>query len=156
MTDARATQLLAALPEGEFILKIKFLRGQREGEWVVEDKFDPIRAERKKGQGVIEISKKTKPGALTGIDSVFYQNSYPVIAVVYGLYPLRKPDLANLAPLKDGDLNCVAQRVVEHFEGAFAGSWPHSNKAPKNTGVGGKSSREWSHSPGRGQVGKDP
>ena len=25
MTDARATQLLAALPEGEFILKIKFL-----------------------------------------------------------------------------------------------------------------------------------
>ena len=37
MTDASATQLLAALPEGEFILKIKFLREQREGEWVVED-----------------------------------------------------------------------------------------------------------------------
>ena len=29
MTDTRATQLLAALPEGEFILKIKFLREQR-------------------------------------------------------------------------------------------------------------------------------
>ena len=119
MTDARVTQLLAALPEGEFILKIKFLREQLE--WVVEDKFDRIRAERKKGQGVIEISKKTKPGALTGIDSVFYQNAYPVTAVVYGLYPLREPDLANLAPLKDGDLNCVAQRVVEHFEGALRG-----------------------------------
>ena len=58
---------------------------------------------------------------LTGIDSVFYQNAYPVTAVVYGLYPIRDPDPANLAPLKDGDLNCVAQRVGEHFEGALRG-----------------------------------
>ena len=52
---------------------------------------------------------------------MFYQNAYPVTAVVYGLYPLRDPDPANLAPLRDGDLNCVAQRVVEHFEGALRG-----------------------------------
>ncbi|MEW8688920.1 MAG: hypothetical protein AB2556_24135, partial [Candidatus Thiodiazotropha sp.] len=26
-----------------------------------------------------------------------------------------------LAPLRDGDLNCVAQRVVEYFEGALRG-----------------------------------
>ena len=64
--DARATQLLAALLEGNFILRLKFLR---------EDKFDPVRTERKKGQGVIEISRDTKPGVLTGIDSVFYQNA---------------------------------------------------------------------------------
>jgi len=50
---------------------------------------------------------------------VFYQNAYPVTAVVYGLYPLRDPNSTNLAPLRDGDLNCVAQRVVEHFEGAL-------------------------------------
>ena len=50
---------------------------------------------------------------------MFYQNAYPVTAVAYGLYPIRDPDPANLAPLKDGDLNCVAQRVVEHFEGAY-------------------------------------
>ena len=50
---------------------------------------------------------------------MFYQNAYPVTAVVYGLYPIRDPDPANLAPLRDGDLNCVAQRVVEHFEGAL-------------------------------------
>ena len=36
---------------------------------------------------------------------------------MYGLYPIREPDPANLVPLRDGDLNCVAQRVVEHFEG---------------------------------------
>jgi len=121
MTDARAARLLTALPEGEFILKLKFLREQNEGDWVVEDKFDPVRAESKKGQGIIEISRDTKPGVLTGIDSVFYQNAYPVTAVVYGLYPLREPNPANLAPLRDGDFNCVAQRVVEHFEDALRG-----------------------------------
>ena len=81
--------------------------------------FDPVRTEQKKGQGVIEISRVTKPGVFTGIDSVFYQNAFPVTAVAYGLYPMRDPDPGNIAPLRDGDLNCVAQRVAEHFEGAF-------------------------------------
>ena len=40
---------------------------------------------------------------------------------MYGLYTVRDPDPANLAPLRDGDLNCVAQRVVEHFEGVLRG-----------------------------------
>ncbi|MEW8689150.1 MAG: hypothetical protein AB2556_25290, partial [Candidatus Thiodiazotropha sp.] len=77
--------------------------------------------DRKKGQAIIEISRDTKPGVLTGIDRVFYQNAYPFTAVAYGLFPVRDPDPANLAPLRDGDLNCVAQRVVEHFEGALRG-----------------------------------
>ena len=51
MADVRATQLLAALPGGEFILKLKFLREKSEDDWVLEDMFDPVRAERKKGQG---------------------------------------------------------------------------------------------------------
>ena len=120
MTAVRATQLLAALPEGNFILRLKFLR-ENDDDWVLEDMFDPVRTERKKGQGVIEISRDTKPGVLTGIDSMFFQNAYPVNAVAYGLYPIRDPDPANLAPWRDGDLNCVAQRVVDHFEGALRG-----------------------------------
>ena len=72
MTNVRVTQLLAALSEGNFFLRLKFLR-ENDGDWVLEDKFDPVRTERKKGQGVIEISMDTKPGVLTGIDSVFYQ-----------------------------------------------------------------------------------
>ena len=115
MTDVRAIQLLAALPEG-----LKFLR-ENDDDWVLEDKFDLVRTERKKDQGVIEICRDTKPGVLTGIDSVFYQNAYPVTAVAYGLYPIRDPDPANLATLRDGDLNCVAQRVLGHFEGALRG-----------------------------------
>ena len=51
MADVRATQLLAALPGGEFVLKLKFLREKAEDDGVLEDKFDPVRAERKKGQG---------------------------------------------------------------------------------------------------------
>ncbi|MEW8687545.1 MAG: hypothetical protein AB2556_17155, partial [Candidatus Thiodiazotropha sp.] len=112
MTDERAARLLDSLPEGGFLLKLKFLREQEEGEWAVEDKFDPVRVERKKGQAIIEISRDAKPGVLTGIDRVFYQNAYPASAVAYGLYPIKDPDPANLAPLRDGDLNCVAQRVL--------------------------------------------
>ncbi|MEW8688974.1 MAG: hypothetical protein AB2556_24410 [Candidatus Thiodiazotropha sp.] len=121
MTDEMAARLLDSLPEGGFVLKLKFLREQEEGEWVVEDKFDPVRVDRKKGQVIIEISRDTKPGMLTGIDKVFYQNAYPVTADAYGLSLVRDPDPANLAPLRDDDRNCVAQRVVEHFEGALRG-----------------------------------
>ncbi|MEW8587414.1 MAG: hypothetical protein AB2531_16745, partial [Candidatus Thiodiazotropha sp.] len=100
MTDERAARLLASLPEGGFVLKLKFLREQQEGNWGVEDKFDPVRAERKKGKAIIEISRDTKPGVLIGVDGVFYQNAYPVTAVAYGLYPIRDPDPANLAALR--------------------------------------------------------
>ena len=85
MTDARAVQLLRIIPEGEFTLKLKFLRDQNDGDWVVEDKFNLLRTERKKGQVVVVVSWKTTEGLLTGIDRVYYQNAYPVTAVVYGL-----------------------------------------------------------------------
>ena len=42
MTDVRATQLLAALPEGNVILRLKFLR-ENDDDWVLEDKIDPVR-----------------------------------------------------------------------------------------------------------------
>ena len=58
---------------------------------------------------------------MTGIDKVYYINAYPVTAVIYGFYSFREPDLARLAPLRGGDLNCVAQRVVEHFNGSLRG-----------------------------------
>ena len=96
-------------------------RGSGEGDRVVEDKFDPVKMERKKGQSIVTVDQDTKPGILTSIDRPYYRNAYPVTAVVYGLYPLRDPDPVNLIPLRDGDLNCVAQRAVEHFEGALRG-----------------------------------
>ncbi|MEW8689365.1 MAG: hypothetical protein AB2556_26375 [Candidatus Thiodiazotropha sp.] len=76
MTDERAARLLDSLPKGGFVLKLKFLCEQQEGEWAVKDKFDPVREQRKKGQAIIEISRDTKHGVLTGINRVFYQNAY--------------------------------------------------------------------------------
>ena len=55
------------------------------------------------------------------INLVFYQYAYPVTVVVYGLHPLRNPDPAILAPMHDGNLNCVLQRGLGHFIGASRG-----------------------------------
>ena len=121
VTDDRAARLLKSIPDNTFVLKINFPRERQEGDWVLEDKFDPVKTEKKKGQGVVEITRETKPGTLTGVDQVFYQIAYPVTAVVYGLYPLKDPNPGNLAPMRVGDLKCVAQRLVEYFEGALRG-----------------------------------
>ena len=37
MADERAARLLDSLPEGEFLLKLKFLREKAEDDWVLED-----------------------------------------------------------------------------------------------------------------------
>ena len=123
MTDQRAAQILAGLPEDdEHLLRIKFLR-ERNGDWVVSMKTSLTQSGQsgRKARGSSRCRGTQKQGVLTGIDSVFYQNAYPVTAVAYGLYPIRDPDPANLAPVRDGDLICVAERVVEHFEGALRG-----------------------------------
>ena len=100
MADVSATQLLAAFQKGNLILRIKLLR-ENDDDWVLDDKFDLVWTEQMKGQVVIEISRDTKPGVLTGIDSVFYQNAYPVNPVAYGLYPVRDPNPANPAALRN-------------------------------------------------------
>ena len=113
MTDVRAGQILRDLPDGRFLLRIKFLceveDEDEEAGWIIEDKFIPVRS---KQINILEITKNTRPGALTGIDKVYYINAYPVTVVIYGLYPIREPDQTRLAPLRDGDLNCIANRVI--------------------------------------------
>ena len=118
LTPPRAAELLQKI-RGEFILKIKFIREHNPDIWVVEDAFAPLKQVR--GGGILTISTVTAPGALVGIDGLYYKNAYPVSAVVYGLYPIREPDQNNLAPMREGDLNCVAQRAIEHFENAQRG-----------------------------------
>ena len=58
MTDERVAQILRALPKDEFLLRIKFMRIKK-GDWVIEDKTDPVRTERRKGQGIVAISRNT-------------------------------------------------------------------------------------------------
>ena len=116
-----AVKLLQHLDKSRYLIKVKFLREQEPDVWVVEDGFEPLKEGRTRGGGVLEISNKTLPGLLEGLDQLYYHNAYPVAVVVYGLYRIRDPHPANLAPMRDGDLNCVAQRVVEHYEGALRG-----------------------------------
>jgi len=124
LTTERATEILRKLSQsdnGEYLVKVKFLREQVPGMWVYEDGFAPLKQGRTRGGNVLEVTSETQPGALEGIDRLYYANAYPVSAVVYGLYPIREPDEQNLDPMRDGDLNCVAQRVIMHFEGAQRG-----------------------------------
>ena len=128
MTDERAKTILSTIPSGQFLMKIKFIREQNKstpdieyeanGNWVIEDKFDPIKNKLNK---IVTISKTTKPGLLIGVEGPYYKNAYPVTAVVYGLYPVRTPDPDNLQPLKVGKLNCVAQRVMEFYSTSTRG-----------------------------------
>ncbi len=84
------------------------------------DKFDPILKDKK----TVVVSRDSKPGLLTGIDKSYYQRAYPETAVVYGIYPLNeKPDIGKLKPMKySSTLNCVAERVTEHFTNASRGN----------------------------------
>ena len=147
MTVVRASLLLAALPEGNFILRLKFL-GENDDDWVLEDKFGPVRTEQKKGQGVIEISRDTKPGLLTGIDSVFYQNTYPVTAVAYGLRPLphQRPGLCQPCSVERRRPQLRGTEGCGTLRGRSERPGTNTHTKGENTGVGGESSRKWCNS----------
>ena len=81
----------------------------------------PLRQGRTRGGNTLEVTPETQPSALEGIDQLYYANAYPVSAVVYGLYPIHEPNEENLEPMRDGDLNCVARRVIEHFKASKRG-----------------------------------
>lgn len=81
-------------------------------------RIDLLNTARKKGYGVDEIIQATAPDAIIGVDKDYCLDAHPVTAVVYVFYSLRVPEFANLARIKNVDVNCVAQKMVEHFEEA--------------------------------------
>ena len=89
--------------------------------WVYEDGFAPLRQGQTRGGNTLEATLKTQPGAMDGIDRLFYANAYPVSAVVYGLYPICETNKENLEQMREGDLNCVARHVIKHFEASKHG-----------------------------------
>ena len=135
MTAERAKGILNAIDDDKFLIRVKFIRGQSRYEYRfnIIDKYEPIRESKKAGKKFVSggpnvvLTKKTKPGFWVGIDVKFLIreirndlasdiDELKDNAVVYGLYRIQKPDCNRLMPMKDGTLNCVAQRVVEHFE----------------------------------------
>ncbi|CAG8789145.1 12907_t:CDS:1, partial [Cetraspora pellucida] len=144
MTEEQAQEILNAIDNGEFLIRVKFIRNdsvygdesQTKIAFKIIDKYKPIRESKKAGGKYIRsgpnviLTKKTKPGFWVGIDEKFLvrevskQSEVERLdsnAVVYGLYQIRKPDVNRLMPIKDGTLNCVAERVIEHFDQAKRG-----------------------------------
>ncbi|CAG8484282.1 24704_t:CDS:2 [Cetraspora pellucida] len=117
MTEERAQEILNAIDNGEFLIR-------------------PICESKKAGRKYIRggpnviLTKKTKPGFWVKIDEKFLVREVSeqseverldTNAVVYGLYQIRKPDVNQLMPIKNSTLNCVAERVIEHFDQAKRG-----------------------------------
>lgn len=117
----RASEIVARLAGGPYLIKIKFVREQEEGVYTIEDAFQPLRRQ-KRGDEIVEVRPTTRPGLLVGIDTLYYQAAYPMSAVIYGLYPIRAPNAANLAPMRAGDLNCVARVAIAHLETSKRGN----------------------------------
>jgi hypothetical protein len=129
MTEKRAQEILNAIDNGEFLIRVKFIRDdtvisveETKRGFKIIDKYEPIRESKKAGEKYIGggpnviLTKKTKPGFWVGIDEKFLVREVSVQsdvgrldsnAVVYGLYRIRKPDINRLIPMKDGTLNCV-------------------------------------------------
>ena len=137
MTAERAKEILDAIDNDRFLIRVKFIWEDKD-DFKIVDKYEPIRESKKAGKKFVPggcnviLTKKTNPGFWVGIDQKFlvrtiegektsdYEN-LDANAVVYELYQIRKPNVNRLMPMKDGTLNCVAQRVVEHFEKAKRG-----------------------------------
>ncbi|CAG8633603.1 8049_t:CDS:1, partial [Paraglomus brasilianum] len=83
MTERRAREILNAIDNGEFLIRVKFIRDDSiyDGEWKysfrVIDKYEPIRESKKAGGKYVGggpnviLTKKTKPGFWVGIDEKF-------------------------------------------------------------------------------------
>ena len=70
LTAKRATEVLKKLSQsdGEYLVKVKFLREQALDVWVYEDGFAPLKQGRTRGGNVFEVTPEIQPGALEGID----------------------------------------------------------------------------------------
>ncbi|CAI2200245.1 2283_t:CDS:2, partial [Funneliformis geosporum] len=119
MTEERAKKILNAMNNDRFLIRVKFVRddssyGERHNyAFKIIDKYQPIRESKRAGKKFVLggpnviLTKKTKPGFWVGIDEKF------LVKIIQ--------DSKRLMPIKDGTLNCVTQRVIEHFEKAKRG-----------------------------------
>ena len=120
MNDKNAAMMLSQLGSKKHFFRVKFIVRTESGDWIIRDKFEPILKDKK----TVVVSRDSKPGLLTGIDKPYYERAYPETAVVYGIYALNeKPDIKKLKPMKySSSLNCVEERVIEHFTNALRGN----------------------------------
>ncbi|PKK56043.1 hypothetical protein RhiirC2_800878 [Rhizophagus irregularis] len=136
MTKKCAKKILDAIDDNRFLIRVKFIRdnssydGRYNYAFKIVDEYQPIRESKRAGKKFVPeglnviFTKKTKPGFWVGIDEKF------LVKIIQGEKQSEyielnanavEPDSKRLMPMKDGTLNCVAQRVIDHFEKAKKG-----------------------------------
>ncbi|CAG8480295.1 19201_t:CDS:2, partial [Racocetra fulgida] len=126
MTKERVKKILNAIDDDRFLIRVKFIRPNNDNFKII-DKYEPIRESKKAdkkfvpgGPNVI-LTKKMKPGFWVGIDRKFLVREIQIKSSDFKELTANAPDSNRLMPMKDDALNCVAQRVIEHFEKAKRG-----------------------------------
>ncbi len=124
MNDKRARVLINYLDNQKYFILIKFIVETDNDIWLIHDKREPIYTQLGNNKTLL-LNNKSKPGILTGIDRPYFERGYPVTAVVYGLFLLNdKPIIADIKPMRlsESRINCVAERITEHYTNAMRGS----------------------------------
>jgi hypothetical protein len=122
MNNKRATMILNYLfgdkSNKKYFINIKFIIQKEpkteygsDGGWIIRDKRDPVLHNGK----IAILSKNSKPGMLIGIDKIYYERSYPVVAVVYGIYLLNKPNIDKLKPMRMSPPNVIWTEGSESY-----------------------------------------
>ena len=88
-------------------------------QWRIEKSRNPLRDSKKKN--LFTLNRQTRPGALVGIDKLFYDVAYPVMVVIYAGYEIKTPDAKKLKPMRHPG-NCVAKLVKEFYSDSTRGS----------------------------------
>ncbi|CAG8841607.1 3622_t:CDS:2, partial [Gigaspora margarita] len=115
MTKERAREILNTIDNSKYLIRVKFIRADivisdkktKRGFKII-DKYEPFRKSKKAGGKYVRggpnviLTKKTKPGFWVGIDKKFLVREVR-------------------AQSEDSTLNCIAERVIEHFDQAKRG-----------------------------------
>ena len=117
MTEERAEDIINRLPEGDYRLQVTFIKHDG-NKWIAVEGRDAIKKSNRKDNFI--LNKNTAPGALVGIDSLFYDASYPVTVVIYSAYKIKEPDEKKLQPMRHPG-NCVAKLIREYFTDSTKG-----------------------------------
>ena len=117
ITMDRAEQIINDLLPGDFRLEPTFIKWDND-HWKIEKSRNPLRDSKKKN--LLTLNRHTKPGALVGIDSLFYDVAYPVTVVLYAGYEIKKPDAKKLKPMRHPG-NCVAKLIKEFYSDSTRG-----------------------------------
>ncbi|CAG8795186.1 11424_t:CDS:2, partial [Racocetra persica] len=120
ITKERAQRILNTIDNYEYLIKVKFIRDDtvisvektKKGFKII-DKYEPIRELKKAGGKYVRggpnviLTKKMKPGFWLGIDKKFLVREVSI--------------QSDVERLDNEVFNCVAQRVIEHFDNTKRG-----------------------------------